>query len=730
MKVQLYIEAGEVDGKTVYDILDMFDDEKINMNLKNTDSKEFGKAYSDFSQSFTIPASDKNNKLVRYIYDAFVNSNKKSKLKGKIYINHSIFREGYFVLENTKMKNLVPSSHSISFKTSIFNLKDTIGNETLFDVYRSIELGDWDYSTLLNGLESDTNEDIFVPLVSTSRVFNISRGTNNDISTTDGKLNLSSVKPAISFRHLFNAVVDKYELDIEFPFKDEIEFKRAHLWMNYEGTLDNLEVDFINQIYLDGTHSGFTVKATPLIDLTTNVVTLEKTDNTNLRLRIGGKAVINKVYGSGNMDVIYRVVDVRNIDPLKHTVIAEQTLNGNSGDEFEFFTDINSDSIPNFSATNPLKYKIFIYAAVDINIPNMSHIVAITNINSGQPPYFFISFNHKVRTRVYSLSNLIPQMKVIDFLTGIIKMFNIEIITDALIPNKMTWKLKSDTVRGYVDYTELLDIENITIEKVKKFKTYNFQHKENDLYSSKAFRDALTNSPNQKEYGQLMYTEDGIDSGEGTYDIKTEFSITPPRILEGSQLNFFYGFDYGTERPFKGNNKDFLIFYKTNRRSITNSNGISGLNWIRVSTGVGTHTDIYYVNGVNIGTSDIENGGSLNPFKNSLGYKDEVNLMPIQFPMKKNLFSNYYAYDVERINNNNTKLYKFDIFMSAIDIMRLDMSNIVIIRNQKFSIESINLELTSGKASLTLMNYAPAPVGIVIIAEPPTPPTTQIIVIE
>ena len=58
-KVILYIK----DTYDEYQRVDLFDDETISVTSKIQDIKDVSKVFTDFSQSFTLPASKTNNKI-------------------------------------------------------------------------------------------------------------------------------------------------------------------------------------------------------------------------------------------------------------------------------------------------------------------------------------------------------------------------------------------------------------------------------------------------------------------------------------------------------------------------------------------------------------------------------------------------------------------------------------------------------------------------------------------
>ena len=63
--VQVYIEGQR---------LDLFDDEQINVTSIQQDAQDISKVFTDFSQSFSVPASATNNAIFQHFYQNDVDS--------------------------------------------------------------------------------------------------------------------------------------------------------------------------------------------------------------------------------------------------------------------------------------------------------------------------------------------------------------------------------------------------------------------------------------------------------------------------------------------------------------------------------------------------------------------------------------------------------------------------------------------------------------------------------
>ena len=61
----LYIRSDRTDASTLTKV-DLYKDEKVSMNLSIQDIRDIEKVRTDFSQPFTLPASETNNKLFQH----------------------------------------------------------------------------------------------------------------------------------------------------------------------------------------------------------------------------------------------------------------------------------------------------------------------------------------------------------------------------------------------------------------------------------------------------------------------------------------------------------------------------------------------------------------------------------------------------------------------------------------------------------------------------------------
>ena len=117
--------------------LDLFDDENIEYTSKIQDVRDIKMVFSDFTQTFTVPASDTNNKVFKHFYKTNITSgffDARKKVDAEIFINHASFKRGKVFLNGVNMKMKKPSSYEIVFYSNLIKLKDLIGDDELSDL--------------------------------------------------------------------------------------------------------------------------------------------------------------------------------------------------------------------------------------------------------------------------------------------------------------------------------------------------------------------------------------------------------------------------------------------------------------------------------------------------------------------------------------------------------------------------------------------------------------------
>jgi hypothetical protein len=126
--------------------------------------------------------------------------------------------------------------------------------------------------------------------------------------------------------------------------------------------------------------------------------------------------------------------------------------------------------------------------------------------------------------------NYIPDIKTIDFITGIIKTFNLMIIprpnnTYEFAPLEMFYNAGKT-----LDITEYTYENEMSINKPKLFKSINFKYEESKNVLNEQFKSLYGNA-----YGDLIYNSERITENS-TYEIKLPFENVLFELVKQGKL--------------------------------------------------------------------------------------------------------------------------------------------------------------------------------------------------
>ena len=123
-KLQLYIGTERVD---------LFKDETVSFTQTIQNVKDISKIFTEFSKTFSLPASKVNNKIFKHYYNFDIQSgfDARNKTAGYIELNTIPFKEGYIKLEGVDLKKNIPHTYRITFFGNTINLKDVLGDDQL-----------------------------------------------------------------------------------------------------------------------------------------------------------------------------------------------------------------------------------------------------------------------------------------------------------------------------------------------------------------------------------------------------------------------------------------------------------------------------------------------------------------------------------------------------------------------------------------------------------------------
>jgi len=240
----LYIKDSEGNYKQI----EMFSDETITITSKIQDARDISKVFTDFTKTFTVPASKENNKVFQHWYNYNIDNGFDNRIKkdALLEINYSPYKKGKIQLDSVNLKSNKPYSYSVVFYGNTVNLKDLLGDDEL-SLLQDLDDYTHDYTStnVKTGLQSGLSSGkIIYPLISHTKRFYYDSAQS--IPNYDGNLyynttqnniglNFDDLKPAIKCMTIIEAIETKYGISFTRDFFNETSgsaFSNLFLWLS------------------------------------------------------------------------------------------------------------------------------------------------------------------------------------------------------------------------------------------------------------------------------------------------------------------------------------------------------------------------------------------------------------------------------------------------------------------------------------------------------------------
>lgn len=197
------------------------------------DIADVSKAKTDFTQSFTIPASTTNNEIFKHWYESSLDGgfDHRVKYNGYIEVDTRTFRDGAFALNDVKYKDNMVDSYSIVFYGKAKNIKDILKEDKLANLDFSSLNHTFTSTQVINRITSNSY-DVSYPLFAHDRIYDYNNATTNDITTNAGSIKWNSLFPAIPLSFIMQKISDTYDLNFTGAFLDYPQFTK--LWMLFK----------------------------------------------------------------------------------------------------------------------------------------------------------------------------------------------------------------------------------------------------------------------------------------------------------------------------------------------------------------------------------------------------------------------------------------------------------------------------------------------------------------
>ena len=710
-KVDLYVNGFR---------LDLFDDEEITINLSVQNVQDISKVFTDFTQGFTVPASPRNNEILQHYYNSNItgsvittetggspvwnsigitwntwttawNAGASStsvtntfdgrlRQEARIEINSLPFRTGVVEVENVQLKGTEPYAYSLTFFGDVVGLSDLFGDDYLYDLDFSAYDFAYTDDEVFDRFTTDDHDPIFMPLMSPVKNWyydsdSLDDGANN-IAYNGGVgpngINYYELKPAIKVTAVLSAIEAKYGITFTGSFISSVPFTDLSIWLHRR--------------------EGYMYENQPAAMAWEKVVA--DVDN----------APVNDIYQFSDDEFEPTISDVYNfsfsaaisgytddwefaiIDTNGDQVVSQVTLNGSaSGAGIAAYLVAGRAYYfairPTTTATSPA----LDYQFTDI-IASRSGIVGL---------YIDIE---QTSSRLYGntgevfISEQMPEIRVKDFLAGIFKMYNL-----VIVPNNSTSFLLQPLSDWYAagtdqDFQTYFDITEYTVNRPPLYREIEFKYQETDQILGAQYRNT-----NNIGYGDLRAF---FNFDAENFVIETPFEC--PLFERLTDLN-------------GGALTDVLVY-----KSISNEIADDGVSF---KPYLGAPILFYASYGLDISAtpvSFIDSDGTTERTVETCWYANVSNsttaaiadtitfgadIDPYHLQsINNNLFNDYWSDYITDLYAKSRRLYQVEAVLPIGEIITMDLKNAVIWNNAKYIVNSVSLNMTTGRATFELLN--------------------------
>jgi hypothetical protein len=657
----LYIQ--DINNTDNFIKVDLFKDENFELNSSVQNINDISKTFSDFSQSFTVPASDTNNQIFQHYYNSDVDGsfNPNIRVSSLIEIGSLPFRFGLIQLEDVKLKNAQPSSYTIRFFSKVVNLSDRFGDDEL----TVLDLSEFDHSydaeTVFPATQSESinNGDIYYPLISSVRNFQIGTDDADDITNVLGEIKFTDLKPALRLIRIIEAIENEYNISFDREFLNRAAFGNLFMWLHNKA--DGLAAAQTGAI-VDLTNAGNLSDIDVFVNTTENTVT-----------------VITGFYPSGRPIITYLAITVTPSSSYLDTDYSIQILDidDNLIGSLNVVKGVNTLRV-GLPGDGDYYFKVLSNSTFEFT-PLIYAVQTVVRKNANQ---LLQSFLGEIK-----ISNNLPKLKVRDFITSIIRMFNLVLTPTsnnsfAFIPLD-DWYIKGKLV----DITKYIDTKDITIKKPQLFKRINFKYQKSGQILNEKFRE---NNGLDLGYGDLATTYD-IDGGE--LKVEAQFDNLMFERLTDRSTDDITNVQVGksidkTLQPYIG--KPY-IFYR------------AGYQFYDTPIKADEYSDLDYT-----WFTSTENDSIFDQVTQSVNFSADQSTF-LYSEITNNLFNNYWQDYISDLYSTKRRLGNYRAQLPIGKIININLNDRIQISDKAYIINSMRSNLTTGEVNYELLNYIGAP---------------------
>lgn len=739
--VQVYIKY--IDDN--YYLLDIDENESINLKQTVKDLNDITKIFSPFTQSFNIPATDKNKRLCGYIGNEKIQRiNNNAKFDALIYISGFLSDSGKLSFDETNYTKKEQKNFKTNYASNLTGLNELLGELTIQDLFLDSD-GNFDpltkvnwnvvnMKTMLESLNSVTlangiNLKYGIPFISNNRVWTydtLNLDTPDNIAykfsrtpDTVNQISLQEVRTAVSYMTIMEHLLLKIGVPIECPIFNNPEVKDLFVLCNSEKLLIPQATGYPLSNWTPFVYTQAPSIGSPYVakwDLTGGLLTgvfkvkrntlalYQDSWGAGLKISISVNGLVNLTGAGTKIKISLRnnttglIIDTQEVTDGQYTFLITDIYGGAS------LLDINGEL---YFKVEVLPIDLVSWTNITLQgyqrLQKLSTVGGINVIRN-----FFADTQNNTSSSLLggdklNLITALPKMKCTDFLKSFFKTFNISVISTGLNDQSMYW-VTPDNIKEnnkpyskrIVDYTPYTETDSLTKKRGNDYNQYLFSHVKSKYYDS-LYGDGTY-------FGSLIYPLIP-PTKPNKFEVTTDYSIIKQNGVfshpTGVRTCLAFTKDTPTLIPigayrYKPVYEEFTLMYLKQ----------TSLNGNKLSCELNSTQNVAINSVLESSFKNYNNGKTL-----AFGAENADT---------NSLYLNYYDDFIELLLSANTYKSEFNINLPANEIF-LNFSNLnqgesniptgfrvqneIIIGEQRYYLLDSSIDLTTGKGKITVLNF-------------------------
>lgn len=687
LNIQLYIEGKQVE---------LFKDESVTLTQTLQDVTDIKKVFTDYSRTMSIPASSQNNIIFKHFYNYFIDGfDARKKVDAQLFLNYKPFKTGKVKLEGTTLKNNNAHTYKITFFGNTVSLSDKLKDDKI-TVLGELSAFDFSYTDtnileyMVNGLDADIGDEtipdgIIFPLIThTSRLTYDSSTTalNNIYPSTSGSngVPLGQLKPAIRIYAILKAIELHYSINFSRDFFSTTNesFFGVYMWLHTkEGQIFVEQGDSHQVTGFEIIGSNKTVKGVVKKNSSFSVEAPVQNGVFAQHYRLRFSVVPALASAKYNLVINENGEEFRRFDNLTATTTNGQPLSGDI-DSFkvkngDFTVFLESETITSFEVRVGIARR-----GVGLNITSLSNngmvIKADTAIVSDKP---------------ITILQHLPDIKVIDFLTGLFNTYNLTSFIDDnnIIQVKTIDNFYAGSTNTW-NLTDHVDSNTSQVDSVIPYRQVNLGYKGLSTFLAENFKQIA-----HKEWGTLQFERSSKFEGS-TYSIELPFEHALFEKLtdaaNGNETTIQWG--WSVDKAKQPTATLPLLFYA--------NTPASGQITVQKINGDKVLVNKPYLP---MNSSGFFTGFNSSNVTQSLNFHAEIDEYALK-PNQNTLFKSYYEDYIVDLFDVRKRITSLAAFIPSNILQRLSLADKIIVFDKQYRINKITTNFTTGKSDLQLTN--------------------------